>query len=288
MKIEHVTATQLRLPQVANVFDGTQDVLVVQVMTDSGETGLGEVVSSSYVAKGIIEAPRSGGGRHGLREAVLGMDATDIDAVWKHMYDATAWYGRRGVAIHAMSGIEMALWDLKGKAEGTPVYRLLGGTEVPPPQPRIRAYASVLWGDTLDATLANAQRLLEQGFSALKFGFGPFGLGDISEDVQNPEGGEAVSRRLTGVDGRRRPQVERRTRGRGVRRTRRRRPGMDRRAAASRRPDRLPRAMRHLPSPYRGCGNRKRRPHSSRTTSTRASPSSSPIWGAAAYGPACD
>ncbi len=184
MKIEHVTATQLRLPQVANVFDGTQDVLVVQVMTDSGETGLGEVVSSSYVAKGIIEAPRSGGGRHGLREAVLGMDATDIDAVWKHMYDATAWYGRRGVAIHAMSGIEMALWDLKGKAEGTPVYRLLGGTEVPPPQPRIRAYASVLWGDTLDATLANAQRLLEQGFSALKFGFGPFGLGDISEDVQ--------------------------------------------------------------------------------------------------------
>ena len=74
MKIERVTAHQLRIPRIANVFDGTQDVLVVEVTTDSGLRGLGEVVSSSYVAKAIIEAPRSGGGRHGLSEVVVGMD----------------------------------------------------------------------------------------------------------------------------------------------------------------------------------------------------------------------
>ena len=202
MKIERVTAHQLRIPRIANVFDGTQDVLVVEVTTDSGLRGLGEVASSSYVAKAIIEAPRSGGGRHGLSEVVVGMDPTDIAAVRGRMYEETAWYGRRGVAIHAISGVEMALWDIKGKAESVPVYELLAGlgspagskgTRTPPgpagaaspaPGPPIRAYASVLWGDTLPDTIENAWALLEKGFTALKFGFGPFGLGSIDEDVE--------------------------------------------------------------------------------------------------------
>lgn len=189
MKIARVTAHQLRVPQIANVFDGTQDVLVVEVTTESGLTGLGEVVSSSYVAKAIIEAPRSGAGRHGLSEVVAGMDANDVDAVCGRMYEETSWYGRRGVSIHAMSGVEMALWDIKGKAESTPAYRLLAGSgapspDTPSPGPPIRAYASVLWGNTLPETIENARALLEKGFTALKFGFGPFGLGSIDEDVE--------------------------------------------------------------------------------------------------------
>lgn len=196
LNVERVTATQLRIPNIANVFDGTQDVLVVEVTTESGLTGLGEVVSSSYVAKAIIEAPRSGAGRHGLSESIVGMDAADIDAVRRRMYEQTAWYGRRGVAIHAMSGIEMALWDIKGKAESTPAYRLLARTESPNlsaarrgtdsrvPESPIRAYASVLWGDTLEETVQNARDLLAKGFGALKFGFGPFGLGSVAEDVE--------------------------------------------------------------------------------------------------------
>ena len=131
MRIERVAAHQLRIPRIANVCDGTQDVLVVEVTTESGMTGLGEVVSSSYVAKAIIEAPRSGAGRHGLSETIVGMDAADIDVVRRRMYEQTAWFGRRGVAIHAMSGIEMALWDIKGKAESAPVYRLLARTRSP-------------------------------------------------------------------------------------------------------------------------------------------------------------
>ena len=188
MKIARVTASQLRVPRIANVFDGTQDVLVIEVTTESGLSGLGEVVSSSYVAKAIVEAPRSGAGRHGLAEILTGLDATDVDAVRRRMYEETAWYGRRGVAIHAMSGVEMALWDIRGKARGVPTYRILAengssATEAGAPPP-IRAYASVLWGDTLPETVEHARRLIEAGFTALKLGFGPFGVGSIDEDVE--------------------------------------------------------------------------------------------------------
>ena len=183
MKIECVTAHHLRLDRVRSVFDGTQDVLVVEVTTDSGLTGVGEVVSASYVAKSIIEAPRSGAGRHGLAEVLVGFDPRDVEAVRRRMFEETVWFGRRGVAVHAMSGVEMALWDLKGKAESTPAYRLLAASKLPTPAP-IRAYASVLWDDVLEDTVHRAQVLLEQGFLALKFGFGRFGLGTVAEDVE--------------------------------------------------------------------------------------------------------
>ncbi len=183
MKIERVTAHHLRLDRVRSVFDGTQDVLVVEVTTDSGLTGLGEVVSASYVAKSIIEAPRSGAGRHGLGEVLVGLDARDVEAVRRRMLKETLWFGRRGVAIHAMSGVEMALWDLKGKAESTPAYRLLAENKLSAPAP-IKAYASVLWDEALGDTVRRGQALLDQGFLALKFGFGSFGLGTVAEDAE--------------------------------------------------------------------------------------------------------
>lgn len=180
MKIVDVIARQLRIRRVENIFDGTQDVLIVEVRTDEGLVGLGEVVSSSYVARSVIEAPRSGGGRHGLREIVRGLDPTDTVEVWAAMREGTAWYGRRGVAIHAMAGIDMALWDIKGQALGLPVYKTLAESVAEPP--RIKAYASVLWGDTLDETRALAAELCREGFEAIKFGFGPIGT-SIDRDV---------------------------------------------------------------------------------------------------------
>lgn len=174
MQIEKVRAWQLRVPDVANVFDGTQDVLIVEVTADNGLCGIGEVVSSSHVAKAIIEAPFSGGGRHGLARAIEGMDFESIDTLWDTMYEASSWYGRRGGAIHAMSGIELALWDLKGKAESKPVYRLIrdDATDATP----IRAYASALWGNTPAESASRAEELLERGFRAIKLGFGGFAL----------------------------------------------------------------------------------------------------------------
>jgi len=180
LRIRDVRALQMRVKNVADVYDGTQDVLVVEVTTTDGVVGLGEVVSSSYVAKAVIEAPRSGAGRHGLRELIVGMDPMDTEEVWRVMLQGTSWYGRRAVAVHAMAGIDVALWDIKGQVLGQPVYKLLGTGQVQ--SSPVKAYASVLWGDTIGDTERLAQGLLDRGFRALKFGFGPIGR-SLENDV---------------------------------------------------------------------------------------------------------
>jgi L-rhamnonate dehydratase len=87
------------------------------------------------------------------------------------MYSQNIYSGRRGIAIHAMGGIDMALWDIKGKALGLPVWKLLGGGF----HSKIRAYASTLFGHTPDETRNRGRRFIDRGFTAVKFGWGPLG-----------------------------------------------------------------------------------------------------------------
>ena len=171
MKITDVEPIHLRLPTVDAIPDGTLDVLVVLVHTDAGLTGIGEVTSQSYVCKACFEAPRSAARRHGLTSILVGEDPTDVERLWEKMYYQTNRYGRRGAAIHAISGADIALWDLKGKIEGKPVVELLGGAC----RSDVRAYASVLFGDTPEETAALAREFVELGLTAAKFGWGPFG-----------------------------------------------------------------------------------------------------------------
>jgi L-alanine-DL-glutamate epimerase-like enolase superfamily enzyme len=171
MKITSVEPIHLRVPVVAEIPDGTLDVLVVLIHTDAGITGIGEVTSQSYVCKACFEAPRSAARRHGLSSILVGEDPLDVERLWEKMYYQTNRYGRRGAAIHAISGADIALWDIRGKAEGRPVYELLGGAH----RSTVRAYASVLFGDTPADTAALAQEFVELGLSAAKFGWGPFG-----------------------------------------------------------------------------------------------------------------
>jgi L-rhamnonate dehydratase len=171
VKITDVRALQLRLSEVKDIFDGTQDVLLVEVESDEGLVGLGEVVSSSYVARAVIEAPASGGGRHGLASLLRGRDATDVEALWRVMGEGTSWYGGRAVAVHAMAGVDVALWDLQARASGRPLHAEISDRPAGP----VRAYASVLWGDTLEETRGLAEELKRAGFRAVKFGFGPIG-----------------------------------------------------------------------------------------------------------------
>lgn len=171
MKITDVEAIWLQLPVIDERCDGTQDTLVVRVHTDAGITGIGEVDSSPMVAKAIIEAPLSHAIARGLRQCVLGQDPFDIAVLWERMYEGSIFFGRGGAAQQAISGIDMALWDILGKALGLPVYQLLGGAF----HTRLRAYASNLFRETPEATYEQAQRLVDQGFSAVKFGWGPLG-----------------------------------------------------------------------------------------------------------------
>jgi L-alanine-DL-glutamate epimerase-like enolase superfamily enzyme len=124
MKITDVETIILSLPEKRERTDGTQDMLLVKVTTDAGIVGWGEVDSSPLVAKSIIDAPISHTISRGLRHLVIGEDPFAYEYLWHRMYQGSLYHGRRGAAIQAMSGIDLALWDIMGKALGLPVYKL--------------------------------------------------------------------------------------------------------------------------------------------------------------------
>jgi L-alanine-DL-glutamate epimerase-like enolase superfamily enzyme len=171
MKVSNVEVLHLRLPVIKDLADGSQDCLLVRIRTDAGLTGLGEVVSCSHVARAVIEAPRSAPFRHGLAAIIEGMDALDIASVWEAMLEGTSWYGPGGVTRHAMSGIDMALWDIYGKSAGKPVRKLLNEQAVD----IVPCYASVLWPETPELVPASAVAFMEQGYRAVKYGWSPMG-----------------------------------------------------------------------------------------------------------------
>jgi len=184
MKITGVETLYLRQPQVRGLCDSGQDALIVKVTTDAGITGIGEVDSSPMAVKGTIEGPFSHTTATGLREVVIGEDPFETEYLWHKMYRANIYAGRRGIGIHAMSGIDMALWDIKGKALGLPVWKLLGGGF----HKRLRCYASSLFGSTPQATHDLARRFRDRGFDAVKFGWDPMGR-DAKTDIALVEQG---------------------------------------------------------------------------------------------------
>ena len=177
MKITQVEALYLRLPEITDRADGTQDTLIVRVQTDAGIAGIGEVDSSPLVAKAIIEAPMSHFIARGLAECVIGEDPLEIELLWQKMYRGSIFFGRGGAAQQAISGIDMALWDIAGKVYRQPVYKLLGGGF----KKELRAYASILFGNTPEETYAIGRRFVDQGFTAVKFGWGPLGQSEASD-----------------------------------------------------------------------------------------------------------
>ena len=171
MKITDVQALFLRLPLIEDRTDSSQDALIIKIITDNDIVGWGEVDSCPYVAKAIIEAPTSHLLVHGLRELLIGEDPLEIDRLWDKMYQGTLYYGRAGAVIQAMAGIDLALWDIKGKAFGQPVYKLLGGGF----HKKLRVYASNMFQFTAAETASRAKAAVDEGFTAVKFGWEPFG-----------------------------------------------------------------------------------------------------------------
>ena len=191
MKITGVETIYLRQSEVKEQCDSGQDALIVKVTTDAGITGIGEVDSSPMAVKGAIEGPFSHTTTTGLREVLIGEDPFETERLWYRMYRANIYAGRRGIGIHAMSGIDLALWDIKGKALGLPVWKLLGGGF----HPKLRCYASSLFGPTPEATHDLARRYRDRGFNAVKFGWDPMG-----RDAQTDIALVAQGRKGLGVD----------------------------------------------------------------------------------------
>jgi L-rhamnonate dehydratase len=171
MKITDIDALYLRLPEIQARTDSSQDALIVKVSTDAGITGWGEVDGCPHVTKAVIEAPTSHTLVTGLRALLIGEDPLEIARLWRKMYQGTLYYGREGAVIQAMAGIDLALWDIKGKALGQPVWKLLGGGF----RKRLRAYASNMFQFTAAGTADRTKAARDQGYTAIKFGWEPFG-----------------------------------------------------------------------------------------------------------------
>lgn len=148
-----------------------RDTVIVKVTTEGGLVGWGEAHHG--------KAPGAVGHliNTTLRQLALGMDALDVVGVWNKLYRGQlASHGMGAGAALAISGIDMALWDIRGKAAGWPVYRLLGGSAKPLP-----AYAGgISLGYQEPAQLVDeARALVAQGYRALKLRFGDTAERDI-------------------------------------------------------------------------------------------------------------
>jgi L-rhamnonate dehydratase len=171
MKITQLVCQILRVPSIEKKTASSQDVVLVRVRTSDGLEGIGEADASPEVVKAIVDAPFSHNIACGLREILLGENALEHERLWQKMYRRTQYFGRTSVTIAAMAAVDMALWDLKGKLFQQPIHRLLGGKQ----HDRIAAYASSLFGRTGKETRSIAQRWIERGYRAVKFGWEPMG-----------------------------------------------------------------------------------------------------------------
>jgi L-rhamnonate dehydratase len=139
MKITNVEAIHLRVedPNIG-LFDGSYDDCVIVIHTDEGFTGIGETESMAPAIQAIVNGPSAHTHARALKEVLLGSDPTDPE-LWQRMYDASDYVGRRGLVMHAMGGIDLALWDLRGKITGKPVHALIGGAQ----RDRLPAYGTI-------------------------------------------------------------------------------------------------------------------------------------------------
>jgi L-alanine-DL-glutamate epimerase-like enolase superfamily enzyme len=117
-------------------------------------------------------------GFESLRAALIGENPLERERLWQKMYRYFAYYGRQGAGMQLISGADIALWDIAGKATGQSLCELLGAKY----RDRVKAYASTLFRPTPDDMKRAVADYLKQGFGAIKFGWGVFGH-DLALDV---------------------------------------------------------------------------------------------------------
>ena len=179
MRIEAVDFYYLSMPEILDIGDGSQDLLLVRLQAGP-HVGWGECEASPLVSIASLVCPMSHSACKPVRDSMLGQTLDDVadidrigDLVRANSLDLLQ-------ANHTLSGIDIAMWDLLGRRFGTPVYELLGYDRAEPRRP----YASVLFGGTPAETFAKARGIREAGYVAAKFGWGPYGLGSVAADAE--------------------------------------------------------------------------------------------------------
>ena len=151
----------------------TRGSCIVEIETADGIVGWGECYGPSAVAKAYIEtqfAPR-----------IVGRDAFDVEVIWEDLYNRIKDYGGRGMATSALSGIDIALWDIIGKSCGKPIHKLIGGAY----RTEVTAYATGLYFIDMDRLIEEAveeaNEFVGNGFVAIKM---KIGLGSPNLDIE--------------------------------------------------------------------------------------------------------
>lgn len=178
MKITAVEAIHLRAEDpLIELFDGSYDDCVLVVHTDAGLTGIGETESMAPAIQAIVRGPSAHNHARALSAVLIGADPADPVALWQQMFDSTDYLGRRGLTMHAIGGLDLALWDLKGKIEGKPIHELIGGKK----HTRLPAYGTIYpMARTPEEVRAQVAAGKAKNLRNFKFAADPWWLEDIS------------------------------------------------------------------------------------------------------------
>jgi D-galactarolactone cycloisomerase len=162
----HVLEAKLSEPfAYSRAWYDTRSAMIVEIETDAGVTGWGECYGPARMTAAVVQS---------VAPWLIGADPLCTDVLWRSIYARLRDHGQKGVVIQGLSGIDIALWDIKGKHFGVPAYQLLGGAQ----RGEVQAYATGLYrrksGDPLDYLAAEAAGYAAEGFKAvkLKVGFG--------------------------------------------------------------------------------------------------------------------
>ena len=205
MKITEIETHILLVPDVrSDVTSSAQDEIVVFVHTDEGVTGVGETDVNPWIARACIEAPGTHTMGLGLKEMLLGEDPRDTERLWEKLYVGSAMNGRRGALICAIGALDMALWDIKGKAAGVPSWKLMGDAA----RDRITPYASLQpngesFEQYRDSLVEWVLRAREIGFRAAKIEVtlsGPYRHSGLNEPDEKITETVAACREAVGAD----------------------------------------------------------------------------------------
>jgi L-alanine-DL-glutamate epimerase-like enolase superfamily enzyme len=178
--IEAVDFFYLSMPEVTTEGDGSQDALLVRVAA-GGLVGWGECEASPLVSIAAFVCPMSHGACRPVGASVLGQGLEGPEDIARIATQIELDSMDLLQAAHTWSGVEIALWDLLGKARQQPIWKLLGYRE----SFRKLPYASQLFGDTAAHTYDQAVEARRQNFRAVKFGWGPIGRSDLKTDIEH-------------------------------------------------------------------------------------------------------
>jgi D-galactarolactone cycloisomerase len=177
MKITDVQTIRLRaaIPADGQVFSrsgirSTRSTTLVRVDTDEGISGIGSASGNGELIEVIVAKV--------IKPLLVGMDPTEIDAIWGRVYvrGGHKEFGTRGIGVVALSGVDIALWDILGKARGMPLYQLLGGKC----RDKVPVYATALYPEEPSKVARRARGFAEQGFHGVKIKVGF----DLDQDIR--------------------------------------------------------------------------------------------------------